>query len=157
MSELFPGLKAKTTQFNNGELKYNNNYVNFKQNDIIKFDTLDEKKFDEYKQFPILSNEQVHADKNIEAKEGQDLNITETLDKTMDSFSDDILGTTLLDDNQKKLNINDNELQLSSSGNEINLRPRNRKRLWPKILILLIIILIITFILIYFFVIRKSS
>ena len=156
LSELSPELKAKTIQFNNGEIKFNDAIVN-KQKDIIKFDILNEQKFDEYKQFPILSNEQVHSDKNVMSKEIE-LNTTDQMDKTMDSFNDDLLRSTLMSDDRK--NMEDEEIPLpmkpiNSTEFDAGFRQKKRKIACPIIIIIIIIILIIISILLYFFVFRK--
>ena len=156
LSELSPELKAKTIQFNNGEIKFNDAIVN-KQKDIIKFDILNEQKFDEYKQFPILSNEQVHSDKNVMSTEIE-LNTTDQMDKTMDSFNDDLLRSTLMPDERK--NMEDEEIPLpmkpiNSTEFDEGFRQKKRKIVCPIIIILIIIILIIISILLYFFVFRK--
>jgi hypothetical protein len=156
LSELSPELKAKTIQFNNGEIKFNDAIVN-KQKDIIKFDILNEQKFDEYKQFPILSNEQVHSDKNVISTEIE-LNTTDQMDKTMDSFNDDLLRSTLMSDDRK--NMEDEEIPLpmkpiNSTEFDAGFRQKKRKIACPIIIIIIIIILIIISILLYFFVFRK--
>jgi hypothetical protein len=156
LSELSPELKTKTIQFNNGEIKFNDAIVN-KQKDIIKFDILNEQKFDEYKQFPILSNEQVHSDKNVMSKEIE-LNTTDQMDKTMDSFNDDLLRSTLIPDDRK--NMEDEEIPLpmkpiNSTEFDVGFRQKKRKIVCPIIIIIIIIILIIISILLYFFVFRK--
>jgi hypothetical protein len=156
LSELSPELKAKTIQFNNGEIKFNDAIVN-KQKDIIKFDILNEQKFDEYKQFPILSNEQVHSDKNVMSTEIE-LNTTDQMDKTMDSFNDDLLRSTLMPDDRK--NMEDEEIPLpmkpiNSTEFDAGFRQKKRKIACPIIIIIIIIILIIISILLYFFVFRK--
>ena len=156
LSELSPQLKEKTIQFNNGEIKFNDAIVN-KQKDIIKFDILNEQKFDEYKQFPILSNEQVHSDKNVMSTEIE-LNTTDQMDKTMDSFNDDLLRSTLIPDDRK--NMEDEEIPLpmkpiNSTEFDVGFRQKKRKIACPIIIIIIIIILIIISILLYFFVFRK--
>jgi hypothetical protein len=156
LSELSPELKAKTIKFNNGEIKFNDAIVN-KQKDIMKFDILNEQKFDEYKQFPILSNEQVHSDKNVISTEIE-LNTTDQMDKTMDSFNDDLLRSTLIPDDRK--NMEDEEIPLpmkpiNSTEFDVGFRQKKRKIVCPIIIIIIIIILIIISILLYFFVFRK--
>ncbi len=155
LADFSPELKIKVIQFNNGEIKFNDIIIN-KQNNINKLDNLNEKQFEEYKQFPILSNEQVHSDKNVIPKEGE-LDITEQVDKTMDSFNDDILKSVLLADNQKE---NDELIMKINSINQtdfdLNFREKKRKKIWPKIvIIIIIIIIIIVLVLVYFLALRK--
>ena len=157
LADFSPELKTKVIQFNSGEIKFNDIIIN-KQNNINKFDTLNEKQFEEYKQFPILSNEQVHSDKNVIPKEGE-FDITEQADKTMDSFNDDILKSVLLVDNQNEViggeeppfKIN----SINQTDFDLNFREKKRKKIWPKIVILVIIIIIIVMVLVYFLVLRK--
>ena len=97
-------LKSKITQINNGEINFSNKLID-KQKNINKFDSLDNKAFDEFKQFPILSNEQVHSDNNLT----KEVDLDNTID-TVDSFNDDIMKSTIIayPDNDPLMNaIND--------------------------------------------------
>ena len=156
LSDFSLELKTKTIQFNGGESKFNDTIVN-KQKDIIKFDILNEQKFDEYKQFPILSNEQVHSDKNVMSTEIE-LNTTDQMDKTTDSFNDDLLRSTLMPDDRKKTEDDESPLPMkpiNSTELDVGFRQKKRKLVWPMIVIIIIIILIIVFILLYFLIFRK--
>lgn len=139
-------LKTKVTLFNNGEIKFNEMIIK-KQNSIKVFETLDDKTYNEQKQFPILSNAQVHADNNIN-KLGSFDSIT-GLGETVDSFNDDILKSTLLPEPQNNVSINDDELPFlmneidSNGGFDLNFKEKKRKKIWPKIVILIIIFFII--------------
>ena len=157
LSQFSPELKTKTMQFNNGEIKFNNDIIN-KQKDIFKFDIINEQKYDEDKQFPILSNEQVHSDKNVMTKE-EELNTTENLDKTTDSFNDDLLRSTLMPDDRKKVYDDESPIPMKSinaTDFDSNFREKKKSKKLPIIILIIIVaIIIIILLLIYFLVIRK--
>ena len=143
-------------KFNSGEIKFNNDIIN-KQKDIFKFDIINEQKYNEDKQFPILSNEQVHSDKNVMTKE-EELNTTENMDKTMDSFNDDLLRSTLMPDDRKK--VYDDELpipmkSINATDFDSNFREKKRTIKLPIIILIIIVIIIIILLLLYFLVIRQ--
>ena len=147
-------LKTKVTLFNNGEIKFNEMIIK-KQNSIKVFETLDDKTYNEQKQFPILSNAQVHADNNIN-KLGSFDSIT-GLGETVDSFNDDILKSTLLPEPQNNVSINDDELPFpmneidSNGGFDLNFKEKKRKKIWPKIVILIIFFIILVLLDIFVF------
>ena len=149
LSSFLPEIKEKVNQFNNGEMKLNNN----NKNDIEKFDLLNDKAFNESKEFPILSNEQVHAEKNI-SKEDNINDIGESYENTIDSFNEDILKSTLLEKNNL-VNVEDAILPMKSINStdfDLNFREKKRKSKWKKIVFLIIFIVIIALILLDMFV-----
>ena len=143
-------LKSKITQINNGAINFSNNLID-KQKKIIKFESLDNQAFDEFKQFPILSNEQVHSDNNL-TKEVDFDNTTDTVD----SFSDDIMKSIIIaypdnDETIKAINdIDDNFLRVETfkSGLDLGLKKKTKNRciqiLIPILIILVIIIILLS-------------
>ena len=145
LSSYFNDLKVKVTQFNEGEIKFNNKLIN-EQNDINKYEVLDDKIFNEYKHFPILSNEQVHSDNNLQKDVTFDTTVNNC--ETVDSFNDDILKSYLIADFPKKEAINDDEpipmKPINNTGDfDFNFKEKKRKKWWPRIIILIVLILII--------------
>ena len=149
-SYYLPKLKEKVIQFNKNEIKFND-ILSDKQNDFDKFELLNDKIFNEYKQFPILSNEQVHADKNIISKEENINDIEDELSDTFDSYNDDILKTSLVErTTTNSLNDDDSPVPmktLKQSEFDLNFREKKRKKLWPKIVFLIIVLIIIILVL----------
>ena len=143
-------LKSKITQINNGDINFSNNIID-KQKNINIFESLDNKAFDEFKQFPILSNEQVHSDNNLT----KEVDFNNTMD-TVDSFSDDIMKSNIIayPDNEPMLkainDIDENFLRVETykSGLEIKGGNTKTKNGCKKILISIIIILAIIMVLI---------
>lgn len=136
-------LKSKITRLNNGEINFSNKLID-KQKKINIFESLDNNAFDEFKQFPILSYEQVHSDYN-QAKE-VNLDNTGELGKTFDSFSDDILRSTIIayPDNEASINnTNDDFLKIEGFEIDGNIKEKKRTKIKLKILVPIIIILII--------------
>lgn len=137
LGSYLPELKKKVIEFNKGEIKFDTLLTN-KQNDINKFELLDEQKFGEYLKLPILSNEQVHDDTNLLPKEGN-FNTSGETSETFDSFNEDLLRSKSLLERKKKnredlrndslVEIND----IDPSEFEVNLREKKRKKIWPKI------------------------
>ena len=142
-------LKSKITEINNGNINFSNKLID-KQKAVNKFESLDNKAFDEFKQFPILSNEQVHSDNNL-AKEADLDNTTETVD----SFNDDIMKSALIaypDNDPSSIAINDiddNFLRVATYKSGLEIREKNKSKINVKILIPIIIILIIIMILVF--------
>ena len=85
-----PELKSKVIEFNKGKIIIIDLIIN-KQNNFEQFELLNNKIFSDYNKFPILSNEQVHADKSIIPKEGIYYNNNIDRGETNDSFKEDIL------------------------------------------------------------------
>ena len=150
-SYYLPKLKEKVIQFNKNEIKFND-ILTDKQNNFDKFELLNDKIFNEYKQFPILSNEQVHADKNIISKEENINDIEDELSDTFDSYNDDILKTSLVERTTTN-SLNDDSpvpmKTLKQSEFDLNFREKKRKKLWPKIVFLIIVLIIIILVLLY--------
>ena len=142
LGDYLPKLKTKVFEFNKSEINFNDNLD--KSTDINKFELLDNKIFNENKLFPILSNAQVHADKNLLSKE-KDNNSSYNNEtwETLDSFEDDILKGTILEEKMKEedspISINNFE----QTEFDMNLRLRKKKKLWPKILIPTVFLLIV--------------
>ena len=142
-------LKSKITEINNGNINFSNKLID-KQKAVNKFESLDNKAFDEFKQFPILSNEQVHSDNNL-AKEADLDNTTETVD----SFNDDIMKSALIaypDNDPSSIAINDiddNFLRVATYKSGLEIREKNKSKMNLKILIPIIIIFIIIMILVF--------
>lgn len=142
-------LKSKITEINNGNINFSNKLID-KQKAVNKFESLDNKAFDEFKQFPILSNEQVHSDNNL-AKEADLDNTTETVD----SFNDDIMKSALIaypDNDPSSIAINDiddNFLRMATYKSGLEIREKNKSKINVKILIPIIIIFIIIMILVF--------
>jgi len=142
-------LKSKINEINNGNINFSNKLID-KQKAVNKFESLDNKAFDEFKQFPILSNEQVHSDNNL-AKEADLDNTMETVD----SFNDDIMKSTLIaypDNDPSSIAINDiddNFLRVETYKSGLEIREKNKSKMNLKILIPIIIILIIIMILVF--------
>jgi len=142
-------LKSKITEINNGNINFSNKLID-KQKAVNKFESLDNKAFDEFKQFPILSNEQVHSDNNL-AKEADLDNTTETVD----SFNDDIMKSALIaypDNDPSSIAINDiddNFLRVATYKSGLEIREKNKSKINVKILIPIIIIFIIIMILVF--------
>ena len=150
-------LKSKFIQFNKGEIKFNDKLIN-KKNNFTQFELLNNKVFSQDKKFPILSNEQVHADKNIIPKEDIDYNINREIGGTIDSFKDDILlgNNSSQDNNNKNNEENAEELLMCFKGIEEtefdkNFKLRKRKKSIVKIIIPISIVLIIILVLVIYF------
>ena len=138
-----PELKAKVIEFNKSEINFNDNLD--KPTDINKFELLDNKIFNESKIFPILSNAQVHAEKNLLSKE-KDNNApyNDETWETLDSFEDDILKGTLL--SEEKVKEEDSPIDIKDFEQtefDQNFRVKKRKKLWPKIVIPIVLLLIV--------------
>ena len=138
-----PELKAKVIEFNKSEINFNDNLD--KPTDINKFELLDNKIFNESKIFPILSNAQVHAEKNLLSKE-KDNNApyNDETWETLDSFEDDILKGTLL--SEEKMKEEDSPIDIKDFEEtefDQNFRVKKRKKLWPKIVIPIVLLLIV--------------
>ena len=142
-------LKTKIISFNNGNLKFADSLIN-DQNYLIKFEELDDKKFSEFKQIPILSNEQVHSENNFNESRA---NITINSSYTVDSFNADILRNSCLGQVKEKNEYkNENEENdevipinsISSTSTTVLLfKPRKRSKRNYIILIIIIIFLLI--------------
>ena len=138
-----PELKAKVIEFNKSEINFNDNLD--KPTDINKFELLDNKIFNESKIFPILSNAQVHAEKNLLSKE-KDNNApyNDETWETLDSFEDDILKGTLL--SEEKMKEEDSPIDIKDFEEtefDQNFKVKKRKKLWPKIVIPIVLLLIV--------------
>ena len=138
-----PELKAKVIEFNKSEINFNDNLD--KPTDINKFELLDNKIFNESKIFPILSNAQVHAEKNLLSKE-KDNNApyNDETWETLDSFEDDILKGTLL--SEEKMKEEDSPIDIKDFEEtefDQNFRVKKRKKLWLKIVIPIVLLLIV--------------
>ena len=143
-------LKSKITQINNGDIKFSNNLID-KLKKIIKFESLDNQAFDEFKQFPILSNEQVHSENNLT----KEVDFDNTMD-TVDSFNDDIMKSIIIaypdnDETIKAINdIDDNFLRVETfkSGLDLGLKKKTKNRcikiLIPFLILLVIIIILLS-------------
>lgn len=153
LSSYSNNLKSKITQINNGDINFSNNLID-KQKNINKFESLDNKAFDEFKQFPILSNEQVHSEYNL-IKEAD---LDNTID-TVDSFNDDIMKSNTLiayPDNDPMIkaikDIDENFLRVETykSGLEMGVNNKTKygykkiKIIIPFIIILVIIIILVS-------------
>ena len=152
-----PELKAKVIEFNKGKIIINDLIAN-KQNKFEQFEFLNNKIFSHYNKFPILSNEQVHADKNIIPKEGIYYDNNNDIGETDDSFKEDILGSNISKDMNIKLeyNLEDNDLiapikSIEETEFDLNFRPRKRKK-YSKIIIPIIILIFIVLLLLDMFV-----
>ena len=141
-------LKSKMTQINNGDINFSKNIID-RQNKIIIFESLDNQAFDEFKQFPILSNEQVHSDNNLT----KEVDFDNTME-TVDSFSDDIMKSIIIaypdnDATLKAINdVDDNFLRVETfkSGLDLGVKSKTKNKC-IKILIPFLIILVIIIIL----------
>ena len=142
-------LKTKIISFNNGNLKFADSLIN-DQNYLIKFEELDDKKFSEFKQIPILSNEQVHSENNFNESRA---NITINSSYTVDSFNADILRNSCLGQVKEKIEDkieseeNDEVIPINSisstSTTVLLFKPRKRSKRNYIILIIIIIFLLI--------------
>lgn len=142
-------LKKKINSFNNGEIKFANLLTN-NQNYLTKFEELDDKKFSEFKQIPILSNEQVHSENNFTESRA---NITINSSYTVDSFNADILRNSCLGQVKEKIEDkieseeNDEVIPINSisstSTTVLLFKPRKRSKRNYIILIIIIIFLLI--------------
>ena len=142
-------LKTKIISFNNGNLKFADSLIN-DQNYLIKFEELDDKKFSEFKQIPILSNEQVHSENNFNESRA---NITINSSYTVDSFNADILRNSCLgqvkEKNEYKIESEENDEVIpinsisSTSTTVLLFKPRKRSKRNYIILIIIIIFLLI--------------
>lgn len=123
-------LKNKMNSFNNNSIKYNE-----KEKEIEQYEKLHGKKFEESTQIPILSNDQVHNNKNFAINDNENENNNEDeknlifIDRTrsggpeggqggtgfdtsinsevtLDSFNDDILRSSLKNNVVKQTNDN---------------------------------------------------
>lgn len=143
LGDYLPELKTKVFEFNKSEIKFNDNLD--KPTDINKFELIDNKIFNENKLFPILSNAQVHAEKNLLSKEKDDNSPynNETWE-TLDSFEDDILkGTNLSEEKMKEEDLSISIKDFEQTEFDMNFRIRKKKKLWPKILIPTVFLLIV--------------
>ena len=142
------GLKSKINAFNNGEIKFSDLLTN-NQNYLIKFEELDDKQFGEFKQIPILSNEQVHAENNLTESRAD---ITINSSYTNDSFNADILKNSCIetikpkDENKEGSDENDDVLPINSireSTEEFLLKPKNKKSKRNYIILIIIILFLL--------------
>lgn len=143
LGNYLPELKTKVFEFNKSEIKFNDNLD--KPTDINKFELIDNKIFNENKLFPILSNAQVHAEKNLLSKE-KDNNSTYNNEtwETLDSFEDDILkGTYSSEEKMKEEDLSISIKDFEQTEFDKNFRVRKKKKLWPKILIPTVFLLIV--------------
>ena len=147
-------LKKKINSFNNGEIKFANLLTN-NQNYLTKFEELDDKKFNEFKQIPILSNEQVHSENNMTESKAD---ITINSSYTIDSFNADILKNSCLGqvktkDEYKNENFENEDVIAmrsirDSTADEFLLKPRVKKH--RRNYILLIFIILAVLVVLYF-------
>lgn len=153
LSYYWPQFKEKVTQFNEGELIFNNILID-KQNKIKSFELINNKNFDEDKIFPILSNAQVHSERNILPNEEKIIETEKSMD-TIDSFNEDILKS-LLSDKKNVLNTDDDSLipmnTIRQTDFDLNFREKKRKNKWIKFIIPIIILIIIILVLLDIFV-----
>ncbi len=157
LSSYTPELKSKFIQFNKGEIKINDILKN-KQKNFDIFELLNNKSFSQDKKFPILSNEQVHADKNVIPKDDEYYNINRDIGETIDSFKEDILGINSSNEkNKKNEDYVEDELLMPIKGAEetdfdMNFRLRKRKKNMAKILIPIIFLILLILVLLDIFV-----
>ena len=148
LSYFLPKFKEQVTQFNEGELLFNNKLLD-KQNNINIFELLNNKNFDEDQIFPILSNEQVHSEKNILPKEENNIEIEKSMD-TIDSFNEDILRSVLID-KKNVTNADDDSIiplnTIRQTDFDLNFREKKRKYKWLKLVIPIIVLIIIILVL----------
>ena len=154
LSYYLPKFKEKVTQFNEGELLFNNILID-KQNKLNTYELLNNKHFDKDKIFPILSNAQVHSEKNVLTNEEKSIEIEKSMD-TIDSFNEDILKSLLID-KSKVINTDDDDPNIPmhtirQTDFDLNFREKKRKSKWFKLIILIIVIIIIIFFLLDIFV-----
>ena len=153
LSYYLPQFKEKVTQFNEGELIFNNIIID-KQNKTNTFELLNNKNFDEDKIFPILSNAQVHSEKNILPKEENNMETEKSMD-TIDSFNEDILKSLLVD-KKNAINTDDDSLiplnTIRQTDFDLNFREKKRKNKWLKFIIPIILLIIIILVLLDIFV-----
>lgn len=149
-----PDLKTKLTAFNKDKIFFNENLKD--EEKIEKFDVLNGKKFDETKQFPILSNEQVHRD-NLIYQRIAGLNTSLNSTGTMDSFNEDILQSSLTHPlkDEDIPPISDNNLREDEI--IVNNNQKKESNICCLNLIIIILVIILMLLIIYSIFIFKSE